>query len=266
MTKPVTSSNWDDLRPRLVTGAVMIVVGVIAIWLGGPVFAIGVALVTAVMIWELSRMIAADKTAEAIQLAVLTAAVLLVARAVPAIYLVPLMLAPAVMGAYILRAHVTIYVLFALGIVIAGYGLTLFREIHGVVWLFWLVIVVAATDIAGYFGGKLIGGRKFWPSVSPKKTWSGILSGWGAAAVIGVVFLMITDAGRDLIWISVLLSFASQMGDMAESAVKRKMGVKDSSNLLPGHGGLFDRFDGLLGAALFMLLVALVVDVPVLRF
>ena len=84
--------------------------------------------------------------------------------------------------------------------------------------------------------------------------------------LISFVFLAITDAGRDLIWISAVLSFASQMGDMAESAVKRRMGVKDSSNLLPGHGGLFDRFDGLLGAALFMLLTALIVDVPELRF
>ena len=63
-------------------------------------------------------------------------------------------------------------------------------------------------------------------------------------------------------WIAALLSFASQMGDIAESSLKRRMGVKDSSNLLPGHGGLLDRFDALLGGALFMLLTALVVDVP----
>jgi phosphatidate cytidylyltransferase len=250
----------------MITGAVMIAVGVVGIWLGGAPFAIGVAVITALMVWELSRMVAPAKTAEAMQLAVMTAAALLMARALPGAYLGLLLLLPALVGAYLLRVHVAIFILFSLGIIIAGYGLTLFRDIYGVVWLFWLVIVVASTDIAGYFGGKLIGGRKFWPKVSPKKTWSGILSGWVAAAVIGLIFLMITDAGRDLIWISVVLSFASQMGDMAESAIKRRMGVKDSSNLLPGHGGLFDRFDGLLGAALFMLLVALVVDVPELRF
>jgi len=67
------------------------------------------------------------------------------------------------------------------------------------------------------------------------------------------------------LWISMLLSLASQMGDITESAYKRRVGVKDSSNLIPGHGGMFDRFDGALGAALFMLLVALVVDVPEVR-
>ena len=84
--------------------------------------------------------------------------------------------------------------------------------------------------------------------------------------LVSLVFWAITDAGRDIVWIAALMSFASQLGDIAESAVKRKMGVKDSSNLLPGHGGLFDRFDGLLGASLFMLLTALIVDVPDLQF
>jgi len=188
------------------------------------------------------------------------------ARQLGPVVIAPLLLAPAATGIVQLRTHPAIFATFALGITVAGFGLTLFRDTYGTVWLFWLVIVVAGTDIAGYFGGKTIGGAKFWPSVSPKKTWAGIISGWIAAAAIGLVFLKITDAGRDLIWISVVLSFASQMGDIAESAVKRKMGVKDSSNLLPGHGGLLDRFDALLGAALFMLLVALIVDVPELRF
>ena len=93
------------------------------------------------------------------------------------------------------------------------------------------------------------------------ETWTLALGG----ALIGALFLTFTNAGRDLIWISAVLAFASQMGDIAESALKRRMGVKDSSALIPGHGGLFDRFDGLLGAALLMLLVALLVDVPEVR-
>jgi phosphatidate cytidylyltransferase len=144
--------------------------------------------------------------------------------------------------------------------------LVTFRENYGVVWLLWLVLVVIVTDIAGYFAGKTIGGPKFWPAISPKKTWSGTVAGWIGAAIVGFIFLRFTNAGPDLPWISVALSFASQMGDIAESAFKRRQGVKDSSTLIPGHGGLFDRFDGLLGASLVMLLVALVVDVPRVDF
>lgn len=260
------SRSWDDLRPRVITGGVLIAFGITVIWLGGSVFAVTAALVTGIMMWELARMIAPGKPAQAAQVAVLTAACLLLARQLDAFLIVPLLLVPAAGGVALLRSHHAIFAIYALGITVAGFGLALFRDTYGVVWLFWLVIVVAGTDIAGYFGGRLIGGAKFWPAISPKKTWAGIVAGWLVAGLIGLVFLGLTDAGRDLIWISVVLSFASQMGDVAESAVKRKMGVKDSSNLLPGHGGLLDRFDALLGAALFMLLVALIVDVPELRF
>ncbi len=260
MTQP--ARNWDDLRPRLITGTVLIAVGGLAIWQGGVWFAALAALVTAVMIWELAAMTNPDERVEAVTLAVMTGVAILVARKFPVALALPSVALPAAVGLYLLSRHRAIYLAYAVGVALAGYGLMAFRDSHGMLWLFWLVLVVAATDIAGYFGGKTIGGRKFWPRVSPKKTWAGILCGWAAAAVIGLVFLGISDAGRDLIWISVLLAFASQMGDIAESAIKRKMGVKDSSNLLPGHGGLMDRFDGFLGAALFMLLTSLVVDVP----
>ena len=258
--------NWDDLRPRVITGVALIAVGITVIWIGGMVFALVAALVTGIMVWELARMIAPERASEALILAFVTAATILLARGIGDALAFIFLVVPALTGVLLLKRHPVIFSVFALGITLAGFGLTLFRDTYGVVWLFWLVIVVAGTDIAGYFGGRMIGGRKFWPSISPKKTWAGIIAGWVAAAVIGLIFLGLTDAGRDLIWISVVLSFASQLGDIAESVVKRRMGVKDSSNLLPGHGGLFDRFDALLGAALFMLLVALVVDVPELRF
>ena len=121
--------------------------------------------------------------------------------------------------------------------------------------LLLLLGVVIATDIAGYFAGRLFGGPKFWPRISPKKTWSGTIAGWVGAAAIGWIFMAKTGSGVELIGISVALSMASQMGDIAESAVKRRMGVKDSSNLLPGHGGVYDRFDGLLGAAFLLVIV-----------
>lgn len=258
--------NWEDLRPRLITGAALIVVGVVEIWLGGLWFASMAAIVTGIMVWELVQMCGPLRQARSIQLGLLTGAMVLFARALPVIYALPVLAVPAIVGALLLKRNREIFSLFAVGIVLAGYGLTVFRDTYDILWFCWLVAVVVSTDIAGYFGGRIIGGRKFWPSISPKKTWAGVLAGWVASALVGLFFLAITDAGRDLIWISVVLSFASQMGDIAQSAVKRRMGVKDSSNLLPGHGGLFDRFDALLGASLFMLLTALVVDVPELRF
>jgi len=259
-------ANWSDLRPRLITGAAMGGLGILVVSLGGIWFAGVAALVTGTMIWELSRMVAPERAAEALQLALLTAAAVLLARALPPVFAMPILGAPALVGVAMLPRHRAIFAAYAIGIAVAGFGLTVFRDTYGVVWLVWLILVVVATDIAGYFGGRQFGGRKFWPRFSPNKTWAGILAGWAAAGVVGAVFLAITTAGRDLIWISMAISFASQMGDIAESAVKRRMGVKDSSGLLPGHGGLFDRFDGLLGAALLMLITALIVDVPEVRF
>jgi phosphatidate cytidylyltransferase len=261
-----TTSRWDDLRPRIITGVALIGFGILVISLGGWVFGVTVAVVTGIMVWELMVMVGEKRPALAVGVAALAAACLIAARLVPPDYVIFVLPLPAVLGALLLHQNRQIFALYAVGIAIAGFGLVVFRDTYGVVWLFWLVITVAMTDMAGYFGGRLIGGAKFWPAISPKKTWSGIVAGWGAAVLVSLVFWSITDAGRDILWIAALMSFASQMGDIAESAVKRRMGVKDSSNLLPGHGGLLDRFDALLGASLFMLLTALVVDVPDLQF
>lgn len=256
------SGKWDDLRPRVISGLSMVVLGIAAIRLGGVWFQMLTVFVTAVMVWELASMIRREGET-AMLLAALTASVLSGLLTQPETIFLILLAVPAVAGAALMPKERMTFFLFALGIVTAGWGLVTFREFYGGTWLFWLVIVVVITDVAGYFAGRVFGGAKFWPSISPKKTWAGIIAGWVGAALVGLLFLSFTDAGRDLVWISAVLAFASQMGDIAESALKRRMGIKDSSALIPGHGGLFDRFDGLLGAALFMLLVSLVVDVPV---
>ncbi|MEP2137980.1 MAG: phosphatidate cytidylyltransferase, partial [Erythrobacter sp.] len=106
------------------------------------------------------------------------------------------------------------------------------------------------------------GGPKFWPKVSPKKTWSGTIAGWIGAAIIGVVYVAWGKAGAEIIGISIALAIAGQLGDVAESALKRRMDVKDSSNILPGHGGMFDRFDSMLGASILLLLMGQVVGFP----
>ena len=147
-------------------------------------------------------------------------------------------------------------------ILLAGLGLTILRDDFGFGWMAWLALVVIATDIAGYFVGRAVGGPKLWPRISPSKTWSGGIGGWVAAALVGLWFVIQGASGPELIAISVAVSMASQMGDVAESALKRRMGVKDASAILPGHGGMFDRFDGMLGASVFLLLVEQIIDFP----
>lgn len=262
--KKSADSKWDDLLPRIASGLVLAVVGLLCIWQGGIWFQLLAGVSSGIMVWELYRMIAPDRASEALLFGAMAFVAVFSTRWLGFYAIIPALL-PAFAGYVWAPRLKETYLAFAIGIAIAGFGLIYFRDGYGAIWLLWLMLVVIATDIAGYFAGRALGGPKFWPSISPKKTWSGTVGGWVASALVGVVFYLITDAGRDLIWISALVSFASQMGDIAESAVKRRCGVKDSSRLIPGHGGLFDRFDGLLGASLAMLIVAMLVDVPDLR-
>ncbi|MEZ5779703.1 MAG: phosphatidate cytidylyltransferase [Paracoccaceae bacterium] len=258
--------KWDDLAPRLISGAAMAAGGLGLVAAGGVWFAALAVVCATLMIWELASMTAPGKSGEAVGLALIAGLSLTAVLYFHRPLLLPVLLLPTVAGAVTPGRRLRIdYVVYSAMIMLASYGLVAFREGYGMLWLMWLVLVVVMTDIAGYFAGRVVGGPKFWPAISPKKTWSGTAAGWIAAAIIGWIFLWFTTAGIDLIWISALLAFSSQLGDIAESAIKRRAGVKDSSNLIPGHGGLMDRFDGLLGAALFMLLVAQFTPVPVLR-
>ncbi len=256
------AGRWDDLSARLIAGVVMAAIGLGALAIGGVWFAAVIAACSGLMIWEMGRML---ETHQAIAVGIACGLAVMITRSLTGIWDPSVLAPPILVGLLLTPRQKILFGVFALGIVLAGWGLVEFRQAHGVTWLFWLVLVVVVTDVMGYVAGRIIGGPKFWPRFSPKKTWSGILGGWAGAVVVAIIFRSFTTAGADLIWISVLLSFASQMGDIAESALKRFAGVKDSSHLIPGHGGLLDRFDGLLGAALFMMLVAFFVDVPVVR-
>jgi phosphatidate cytidylyltransferase len=123
-------------------------------------------------------------------------------------------------------------------------------QASGFAALMMVLLVVWGTDIGGYFAGRGIGGPKLWPRVSPKKTWAGAVGGFAASLVIsgGFAALGVGKTGP-LLLLGAALSIASQLGDLLESAVKRQFGVKDSSHLIPGHGGLMDRLDGFVAAA-----------------
>ncbi len=259
MIPPISASKWEDLKTRSLSALVMIAVGALDIWVGGGWFLALIAMVCGLMIWELVRMLAPSAPLIAKGLGVLASCAVAVAILVPTFAGVLALIAPVVAGAILLRAQRLVYVLYAPVIMLAAYALVSARALEeGITWLVWLLLVVVVTDIAGYFAGKAFGGPKFWPSISPKKTWSGTAAGWAGAALVGAAFVPLTEAGPLLVVVSILTSFASQMGDIAESAIKRRMGVKDSSRLIPGHGGVLDRFDGLIGAAMLVLVVMLV--------
>ena len=151
---------------------------------------------------------------------------------------------------------------------IAGFGYAAVAELASILLrldpkmgftaLMFVLLIVWATDIGGYFAGRGIGGPKLWPRVSPKKTWAGALGGFGASLIVAAGFAALDPNQADpqfmlkitaLLPLGAILSVASQLGDLFESAVKRRFGVKDSSHIIPGHGGLLDRLDGFVAAA-----------------
>ncbi|MGR3759274.1 phosphatidate cytidylyltransferase [Roseobacteraceae bacterium NS-SX3] len=246
--------RWSDLLPRVLSAIVLMAVGGAGVWAGGVIFDVMIALACGGMVWELVRMLLPGQRAVPLQLGALAGAAVLAAAFVPPLWVVPLLLAPAFAGLPQIGSRRAYYFGFTLWVLFAGFGFIWLRNVLGLNWMLWLICAVVATDVAGYFAGKAIGGPKFWPRVSPKKTWSGTAAGWVAAAATGAIFASQYGMGIGVVVLSVLISMASQAGDIAESALKRKMGVKDSSALIPGHGGLFDRFDGMLGAAAMFLL------------
>ncbi len=116
---------------------------------------------------------------------------------------------------------------------------------QGLLAISWLVCVIAATDIGAFFAGRKFGKHKVWPRVSPNKTWEGAIGGFAFAAAVSYAF----EPSWQFTVIGFFIAIVAQIGDFSESAIKRKFGLKDSGNLLPGHGGVLDRLDGYLFAA-----------------
>jgi phosphatidate cytidylyltransferase len=155
----------------------------------------------------------------------------------------------------------------AAGVYYAGFPAVALIWIRGDAAYGWLTIlyifaIVWTTDTAAYVFGRMIGGPKLAPRISPKKTWSGFLGGALSAALVGAIFaLSIGETSMiKLALLSVALAVASQAGDLGESAMKRVFGTKDTSGLIPGHGGVLDRIDGLIFVAIAAALVGWAID------
>jgi phosphatidate cytidylyltransferase len=240
-------ARWSDLAPRAASGAAMAALGAGAIWAGGAIFAALVITLGGLLTWEAARLFAARAPGRA---GLVGAAALALAVWLPGVFVLPLLAASVLVNAGTVPRARAPFAALALWVLAGAWMMGELRAGAGLFWVLWLVLVVVVSDVAGYFAGKALGGPKFWPRISPKKTWSGTAAGWAGAACVGAAFARPLEAGAVLIPVSVLVAFAGQMGDIAESAVKRMQGVKDSSALIPGHGGVLDRFDAMLGAAL----------------
>jgi phosphatidate cytidylyltransferase len=172
------------------------------------------------------------------------------------------LLVPGIAGCLKDRRDRRIYFLYAGLILVTGYGLVRLRDNGGMDVILWLLLLVVVADVSGYFVGRVVGGPKFWPAISPKKTWSGTAAGWVGAVLVAVGFVVAGQGTWHLVWLSPLVVFAGQLGDIAESLIKRRAGVKDSSHLIPGHGGVLDRFDALAAATTLVFLISLAGPLP----
>ncbi len=198
------------LLTRVLSAAVLAPIAIAAVYYGGWPFALFWGVAAAIALWEWVRIVGGPRHYAWAFFGALYAALLFVAPVA-------------------LRAD-------------PGYGIAAILFLFAIVW---------TTDIAGYFAGRAIGGPKLAPSISPKKTWSGAIAGLLGSVVIVALGAPYVPEVRvvPLIGVAVLLSIFSQAGDIGESALKRRFNVKDSSQIIPGHGGVMDRLDGFWAAA-----------------
>ena len=273
--RPSAKGKWADLSRRVASTAVLLGIGVMLAVAQGVWLRLGMSLISAITFWELAAMtgwrhpdmhMTAFGRWRPIALAVIAGFAQFIALDAYWPYAWLALLLPILAGIVgAARRDRLTYAIFGIAILLVAYGLVLFREEFGLGFVLWLMGIVIISDTAGYFFGRILGGPKFWPSLSPKKTWSGTVAGWIGAFLLGALIWLLGHGDANLLWASPIVCFAGQMGDIAESWLKRRAGVKDSSNLIPGHGGFMDRFDAVTGAVLATMLIGLLTSLPVVN-
>lgn len=261
MSPPLQKKQADGALARVASALVLAPLAIIVVLLGGWPFVLVWCLAAMIVYWEwTAEIVKAPRSAEVAGVGVLAVAGLLGASGFPSMALLVIAVGAGALAALggTRRLWCGAGLLYA-GLVLAG-PMLLRRDLHadfGVLALFYLFAVVWATDILALFAGRRIGGPKLAPSISPKKTWSGAiagaLGGVAAGAAVAAVGSNLLNLPKTNILaatgLALLLSVVAQGGDLLESAVKRRFGVKDSGRIIPGHGGLMDRLDGFLAAA-----------------
>jgi len=249
--QPPPAGDSRNLTLRVLAGVVLAPLTIAAAYFGGWLWAVLATLATVGMYAEWLTVVQAIRprvAAAGIAALVLAGLALAVGFPGKALLAIAVGLLGIVLLAQINRLWALAGLLYAAA---ALFGAVLVRADpqSGFVALLFVLLIVWITDIGGYFAGRGIGGPKLWVRVSPKKTWAGAIGGFVGSLAVAAGFAA-SGFGRmlPLLLLGAVLSVASQLGDLLESAVKRRFGVKDSSNIIPGHGGLLDRLDGFVAA------------------
>lgn len=253
----------SNLQQRVASAVVLVALALALTWAGGFWYRILCAGIAGAVLYEWMTMaLPREAAAHRIVLAVLLAVVLAMMLAgVPAATLLLALAAAIVVGAghaaYDQRGFWPVAGLAYAGLSAISLAALRGGDASGLAATLFLFAVVWATDILAYFVGRAIGGPKLAPSISPGKTWSGAIGGTIAGIIAGGAVALYAGIVWGVLATAVLtfvLSVVSQVGDLFESSLKRRFGTKDSSGLIPGHGGVMDRVDGLVAAA-FMLFI-----------
>jgi len=261
-TAPPVADWTEGLRPRVLSALVLIAVAVVALEGGAIAFDAVVALGAAVLAWEWTRLCGGGRFGwtgfvQAVAVVAVVTAAWLISPAGAVGLIVAGCLGDYVAARISHRVHPR---WIAAGIAYIGLpciALVWLRgteaDRQGIIW--WLFLTVWATDTGAYFVGRAVGGPRLAPRISPKKTWAGLAGGVTCAAIVGAVFAAIDHRAPPAATLAVgsaVMAVIAQGGDLAKSVVKRRFGVKDASRLIPGHGGLLDRVDGVMSAALVL--------------
>lgn len=264
MAQPRSDGGSGNLALRIRSAAVFVPVTVAAFHFGFPWFDALIVAAAGLMLWEWARICGAGRfglAGWAMEVSVVAALIALYLGH-PGISVALLAVAAAgfaVLGRAGARAN---WVYLAVGVALVGAFCIAFLVIraapeYGRTYALWLLFAVWITDTGAYFSGRAIGGPRLAPRISPKKTWAGLVGGTLCAAVWSALWLPRED-GMTLplaIAAGLLAGLLAQAGDLSVSVVKRRFGVKDASGLVPGHGGVLDRLDGMLLTAPALALV-----------
>lgn len=245
-----------SLSRRVMSSTVLLPLGIVAVWIGGPVLAVAAGLLGAVMAFEWARM---QDPARPIPQAIILGAGAIACTTLSGIgefhWMAPCLLIFALAAAAFRHTWTGRLESFSGAIYVAAPSAVYIwirnRPDEGLILAFALAIGTWASDISAYFAGRTFGGPKLLPETSPKKTWSGFFGGIVGGALAVAIFAAAVNASWPLgLLAGAVISIVGQGGDMFESLVKRHFRVKDSSGLIPGHGGVLDRMDSLMAASL----------------